>query len=309
MRVRVLAFGIVASLLVGCSALPASSTSGLDNAKPASFERPAKNDLLYISEQQSAEVNVYAYSDGHIGQKVFGMNTFRSPNGMCTNKDGDVFITDSGYSKIFRYHHGGNVPYRTIHEPGMERASSCSVSPVTAELAVANHQNWHGNVRIFPADKHTGKAYKLSRVDTPFSLAYDNQGNLFVTSSQGHLYELPAHGSQFEQLSISGGQLEYPLGIVFTNPYLLVAAVGSNNEGVGYKMTVANGVAQVDSIIPFAGTEEALTLAFRAGNVIVPDFYHDAVRVYSASDGTLISSISDQIFGPYSAVVSEPPPK
>ncbi len=59
---------------------------------------------------------------------------------MCTNKDGDVFIADSGYSKIFRYHHGVSVPYRAIHEPGMERASSCSVSPVTAELAVANHQ-------------------------------------------------------------------------------------------------------------------------------------------------------------------------
>ncbi len=117
------------------------------------------------------------------------------------------------------------------------------------------------------------------------------------------------HGSQFEQLSINGGPLEYPLGIVFTNPYLLVAAVGSNNEGVGYKMTVANGVAQVDSVIPFAGTEEALTLGFRAGNVIVPDFYHDTVSVYSASDGSLISSISDQIFKPYSAVVSEPPPK
>ncbi len=69
MRVRGLVFGLVASLLAGCSALPVSSTGGPDNAKTASFDRPAKNDLLYISEQQSAEVDVYGYRDGQSDRK------------------------------------------------------------------------------------------------------------------------------------------------------------------------------------------------------------------------------------------------
>src|ERR1700728_1108794 len=94
---------LLASVLGGCS-----SASGLRVYEPVagSNVRPVASttgDLLYVSNFLSGEVNAYYYKDGRIGAKALSLTGFREPAGLCTNKDGDVFITD-GDGMIYRYH-------------------------------------------------------------------------------------------------------------------------------------------------------------------------------------------------------------
>jgi hypothetical protein len=298
MRIRLLTIALAASLLGGCSATPGQAANAPAADRAAQAAITAQSDLLYVSNQQVGEVDAYIYQNGEIGVKVLSLTGFHSPSGMCSNKDGDVFITDNRAHTIFRYKHDTLAVYKKLHDP--DRPSDCSINPVTADLAVADSRN----VRIYPADQHESTIY--TGPESVGSLAYDNVGNLFVSDGEGALYELPAGGSKLEFVTIKSGPLQYPLGMIFTNPYLLIFGI-ANEQRVGYKLTVSNGVATIRSIIQFQNAGQAQTLGIRAGNILFPD--RNVVSIYSAKNGKQISQISNDIVTPYGAVVSEPPPR
>lgn len=296
----------------GCGATVPSisnATHGAATAVPTQGAPRSSNvgNLLYVSEAfiSFGQVVVYGYRDGKVSKLYQTLTGFRRPGGMCTNKSGDVWITDAGVSKLFRYQHGGSTPVEQINEPARERPSDCAIDPVTGNIAVSNHEGWHGVVRVFRKNDRKGTPYKLSRLDVPVSLTYDNAGNLFVVGAQGNLYELQPRGSNLVEMTLLGGILELPAGIQWINPNLLVGTqTGQGAEG--YKISVSGYDATIVGSIPFHDTHELTTIARRAADVVVPDDNGNIVRIYRLSDGSLVSSLANQVSHPFGAVVSQP---
>jgi hypothetical protein len=107
-----------------------------------------KQDLLYISDVSDNEVTVYSYPSGKLEGTLTG---FEVPTGLCSDKAGDVFVTDFEASEILEYAHGGTTPIATLSDPG-QWPSGCSVDPMTGNLAVSNDETpsvGEGNLAIY----------------------------------------------------------------------------------------------------------------------------------------------------------------
>ena len=110
-----------AALLAGCEAQRGFDSAGraMLPAANRSWMTPGaekSTSLLYISNIGTASVTAYTYVDGGSLILVGQLTGFTSPAGMCADKAGDVWITDSGTDTVYEYQHGGTTPIATIHE-------------------------------------------------------------------------------------------------------------------------------------------------------------------------------------------------
>ncbi len=302
MNIHALLVAPLLGALVACNSL----------ATPMQYVPPAQgdvrnaegSDLLYVSLEEN-EVSIFAYHEGVIGQQVGTIENVRLPEGLCTDKKGDVWITDASQGHITEYQHGGTTPIRTIVE-SINSVIDCAVDPVTGNLAILNSSGDKASIRIYAGRAHRATVYKLPFFE-PTSLAYDSTGNLVVTGSQGELEELPYRGSGFESLAISGGTLTGARGIQWGNPNFLIGISGSGGPAID-KVKVTKGNAKIVGSLSLTGTIQFLYPALRAGTLVVPDFYSSTIRAYNLTNGKVISS-RDASTRVVSAVVSQPPPK
>ncbi len=209
--------GILASFAIGCflmlavsscavkesplSAVPsAASFNARSDLKSKSHAFPAskrEGGLLYISDNKAQKVGVYTYP----GLKLVRvLNNFSSPSGLCSDQNGNVFITDAENAEIVEYAHGGKRPVNILSDSGAE-PNGCSVDPVTGNLAVANI--WPQNVAVYQGAQGTPVTYAYSGAEFWYP-AYDNSGNLFVTGFPNtYLLELAKNGNSLVQLAIN----------------------------------------------------------------------------------------------------------
>ena len=310
------------SLLAGCGSLqPFDSMArpalpaGRSWMTPGAKKSPS---LLYVSNEGTATVTVYTYLDGDGLILVGTLTGFSHPAGMCTDRSGDVWITDYGTNRLYEYEHGGTTPIETIREVGSSRPNDCAVDPATGDLAVANqfpnaHYYQTGNVKIYHPGSHTGTKYSLGYMQVDF-LAYDDHSNLYVDGqptnpygygNNGPLLVIPSGSKGPVNLTLKGATLYQPSAVQWINPTLLV---GDSREktSFAYKFFVSGSVATVVGKLQFPGTQETYGFGRRADKVIVPDFSGNVVRIYTLSTGTLYASLTAGISLPFGAVVSQP---
>ncbi len=127
----------------GCAQSAAVSPAGpsmpVSNAGSWMASDAAKqSSLLYVSNQGARDVTVYTYSDGNDLRLVGTLSGFDKPSGMCTDKSGDVLVTDSYARRIYRYRHGGTKRVEIIQERGTSIPNSCAVDPTTGAVATAD---------------------------------------------------------------------------------------------------------------------------------------------------------------------------
>lgn len=184
----VFAMFAVAAFLVGCGATPVTPTGAKmqGHAQSGSKEKT----LLYISSAKKASVYVYNYPSGHQVATLVG---FYGPAGLCSDGNGDVWVTDTdpytGTGYLDEYAPGRKHPIATLDEAG-NSPQGCSVDPITGDLAVANDQN---NIAIYPNAQAPPAYYSTTGlVNKPKTIAYDDSGNVYFASSSGHAAWLPA---------------------------------------------------------------------------------------------------------------------
>jgi hypothetical protein len=192
-----------ATLFAGCAG---SQPIGAYADRGGSSIRPeTKNkDLLYVSDSYSNDVYLFALPSGNLVGTLTG---FKSPQSLCVDKAGDVFIPDSGASDIVEYAHGGSEPIKTLEDT--DSPTGCSVDPTTGNLAVSNFSQF---VSVYPSA--SGSPTNYSTTFPAAFAAYDDNGDLFVSGpiSKSGLYtiaaaELPSGGQTVENIS-----LDKPLG-------------------------------------------------------------------------------------------------
>ena len=275
--------------------------------------------LLYVSNWGTADVTVYTYLNGGGLVLVGQLTGFSLPAGMCTDKAGDVWITDYGYGvkTLYKYAHGGTSPIETLKQHN-GKPYDCAVDPNTGNLAVTNElPNGHysyANVAVYAAGSHKathyGPPYGFRSADF---LAYDDKGNLYVDGLELYsirkLFKLPKGSNILSPMDFRGAKLYKPGAVQWVNPTLLIGDGNFKNQGVAgaYKAFVSKTAATVVGTLSFAGTTGLGAFWRRAGLVIVPDTGANIVRIYDLSDGSLYASLTTGVSQPFGAVVSQAP--
>jgi hypothetical protein len=193
-----------APLLAGCGVQPPIGASGTipqsrmvathaDRSKSWMLPEARGKDLLYASSLPYS-LYVYTYPKGKLVGYLYGL----SPRGLCSNENGDVFVT-SGYD-VYEYPHGRAKPVAILAD---QYPQGCSVDPTTGNLAVVNQRH----VSVFPPKRRD--RWGIPRTYEPGAssfCAYDNAGNLFVDgNSSGSLvlFELPKGGKRFKTIALN----------------------------------------------------------------------------------------------------------
>jgi hypothetical protein len=204
--------------------------------------------LLYVSHAGSFEVNVYLYNTPTLVGKLTPLS---APYGLCSNRDGDVWITEFNGFRVVEYAHGGTTPLRSLETDG--RPIGCSVDTASGDLAVADFSTpgGSGDVEIFKKASGPPARY-TSSFDFLYPPGYDDKGNLFAegrdASGPTGLTELRKGGTTLAPVSFSQG-IFAPSGVMWDGKYVAAADqeyMAQPNTAIyrlrisGYKATVVS---------------------------------------------------------------------
>jgi hypothetical protein len=301
-------------LLAGCSVPAATPVAPQDaplaraggHAKSWMLSEAKHEDLLYVANVYT--ITVYSYPKGKL---VGTLSDFYKPYGECVDASGDVWITDSSFSKIYEYAHGGTKPIHTLKDPN-EEPYGCAVDPTTGDLAVANYSDTsarEGNVAIYHKAKGYPKSYTGYDFYYYFYLGYDPRGNLFIDGEyvSGLTVEFGelAKGSDVIQDFILPKRLAAPGGIEWDGDYV---AVGDMAGGPIYEYSFSSKGPTLEGTTPLTGAGlEVGQFGIADSTVVTPNqfFSGSGVQVYPyPGGGSPTKSITNGVFYPFSSVVS-----
>jgi hypothetical protein len=237
----------------------------------------ASKDLLYVSNYITSDVFVFSYP----ALKLVGTLTgFDQPDGICTNKAGDVFIVSNQNDTIIVYKHGGTAPIATLNDPAGYPVN-CSVDPTTGNLAVATihtYSDGPGSVAVYAHGKGTPTIYSDPKMTNVYFVGYDDKGNLFLDGatppSIGFVFaELPKGKKTFTTIKLKGGYIYFPGKVFWDGKYVTVAdqSYGGTLDTTGINRTTGAG-GKIVSSIPLQGSGDIVDLWIYNGIVIAPDF-------------------------------------
>jgi len=202
------------------------------------------SDLLYVTDMGTNDVYVYSYPQGSL---VGTLSGFNSPVRDCSDRSGNVYVTNTLAETILKYAHGATKPTKTFSDKAYLPVD-CAVDPTMGTLAVTNYGpsgSNTGSVAIYRHGKGSAKIYQAAGVQAYLFCAYDDSGDLFVDAlnhSYGFvLIELRKGASKFENITLnqsfsSGG------GVQWDGTYLAVGDGSSTIYDFAIKGTTGTKV-------------------------------------------------------------------
>jgi hypothetical protein len=169
--------------------------------------------LLFVSDDSSEDVYIFSLPAMALMGTLTG---FSEPQGMCTDKAGNIWITNTGTLQIYQYSRTGTL-LNTLSDPNGDPVG-CAVYKANGDLAVTNIFNTSGpaTVEVYANATGTPTAYNNPSQSENFFDAYDNQGNLYVDgfgNSGFSLSVLPNGSSTMSTVTVGGGTITFPGGV------------------------------------------------------------------------------------------------
>ena len=168
-----------------------------------------RRNLLYVSADDSGKVNgdhvyVFAYPSG----KPEGVLTgFTGPAGLCTDKDGDIFVTNYNGADVVvrpRWNSANRNAGRTVYVPDRLLDRSDNRKPCNNKCLRTEQLGQH---RDLSAREGYSAALRVDLLDY-FGCSYDDAGNLFVVAYDNSLKfafaELPKGSATFTDITLDG---------------------------------------------------------------------------------------------------------
>lgn len=268
------------ALFAGCGSPVPSASVPVVQAAQKEVVRAARQPLLYASSLRQS-VYFFSYPAGVQQGQLTGFARDFEVGGLCTDEAGDVFVTGTLFGRhkepgqIYEFKHGATTPIALLKEE--YDAVACGVDPSTGNLAVvsANGHSWKdvvGTVAVFT--KATGEPkYYVDDQQRFAYCAYDDAGNLFITTTFIGLEELAKGSKSFKKITLPAKTI--PRSLQWYNGKLAMSAFASHTHGPThiYHVTIANGVATI---------HHEVTLTNSSRNPSPGQFWIDADHVVGA---------------------------
>jgi len=313
------------AILAACNAGSQSELNPPAMVWQANLERPPivpqkkSQALLYISEVFGNAVEVYSFPQL---KKVAKLKHLKSPQGLCTDTNGDVWITLSGGSSggsAVEFAHGGTTPIADLADPGYSPVE-CAVDPTTGNLALANisgtKQGQPGSVAVYADAQGSPTIYQApGSMQLVEGCAYDDQGNLYADGSNGGsfvLAELPQGGTQFNDVPVSSssGTIHHPNAVRWDGTYVVVDDAEPTQSAL-YQIEVTPSEGQIVDQITLQDSSQVSGFSIGAlGSsdiVVAPEPNAATVPFYNyPAGGNPISGMTlSGLKGPVGSVISE----
>lgn len=310
----------------GPSEIPAATSSAMQGSATVAHPNPNRSwmapdaktkDLLYVTNGGYNGVLVYSYPQYKLVGTLTGGLFF--PDGVCTDKKGDVWIVNNTAEEIVEYEHGGTTQIATLSDPGYY-PTICSVDPTTGNLAVANKQMIGsspepGNLAIYAHAKGTPTLYKDSELFQVWFCGYDDTGNLYIDGTQGYsvtfgFAELPKGKKKLTNIALKGGTIYFPGKILWDGKHVVVGDQSYQNKypytsGI-YQTTGAGG--KIVGTTPLTGSSDVAGFWIAGNTVIAPDIGREDIRLYKYPAGgkptKTLPGCKGQLCQPYDAAIS-----
>lgn len=201
--------------------------------------------VLFVSDYTKGDV--YLYSLPGLSHKGT-LTGYSQPQGMCSDNEGHVWVTNTGTKTILELSHRG-VLLNTLNDSSGFPVG-CAWDAITGNLAVTNiidGSSTPGAILIYAHAKGTPAVYRNPKQYSYFFAGYDTKGNLFVDgaySGKFVLSELHKNATKVHTVEIIGGTINDP-GMVewyAAGNYLIVGdqQCGGSSVSCLYKVVIAN---------------------------------------------------------------------
>ena len=239
------------TLLALCACAPQTS---LQPATPIAQGAPtadtSKTGRLFVSEPDNGDVYLY---DIPTFRLITILQTFKRPQGECSDFDGNVWVADAGTRKVVKIDYAGKTIGRLSDRNGAPY--SCAWDGSTGDLAVTStsERGYAGAVLIYKQAMGTPITIRDLQLRTYAFDGYDRSGDLFFDGKtfQGkfQLSEVSAHQKYAHTVSVKGTKI-YSAGFVQWDATRRLLDVGDQNCGgikttCVYQMQVNGKTAQV----------------------------------------------------------------
>ncbi len=262
----------------------------------------AKNeDLLYVTNHTT--VTIYSYPRGRL---VGTLRHFYVPRAECSDKAGDVFITDG--DNVFEYAHGGKKQIGRLTFTEGYLAVDCASDPTTGDLAVT----WDlglskGYVAIYKHATGTPTLYQKSGAIFAFC-GYDGKGDLFVdgmNSDEAIVFkfvELPKGGKALKSITLNqtfGGSG----GVEWDGTYVVVGDDDTNNI---YRFAISGSKGTLQGTTTLENALGVTEFWIQGSTVIAGYGDADVVAYWDyPAGGSPTKTITKAIDGPYGVTISK----
>jgi DNA-binding beta-propeller fold protein YncE len=236
-------------------ALPARAIAAQRSAARASWMSPAAasaKSLLYVSDAGTFEVYAYAFPSLALMGTLTGFNR---PQGECSDRAGNVWITNTNSLNLLEYAHGGTNAIADLADP-TGYPVGCAVNPATGDLAVTNlfDLSGGGEVLVYKNARGTPRPYGNPALHYCYFDAYDDKGNLYVSgSSNGGAYLLTLlkpGGTALSHVALTGGTIYFPGGVAWDGSSLVLGdqKCGNRDASCLYRASVSGATAHITGV-------------------------------------------------------------
>jgi hypothetical protein len=238
----------------------------------------ARTKTFWISDAVNNDVEVFGYPSGTaMGTLAAPPEGFSEPQGMCSDKNGNVFVANTNNSTIDEYAPDGSFT-QALSDPN-EFPAGCAVDPKSGTLAVSNI--------ISTSDNAGGISLYTNATGTPQQLTDPNMfevffpaylgktGNLYYSGFNNSFYAAVSSyiGGNFALLNISGATIGFP-GTVSNAFKTGTLAIGDQDTFYGptfYQVTAAGNVTGTTVISCPSGDCDVVQATVKGNKIVAPD--------------------------------------
>lgn len=266
-----LASAIAGAILAACgnSGVPVLQSV----AASATARSPANHPLLYVADLGTSQVDVLHYPGGKPEAVLSG---FATTNGLCTDFNGDVYVSDGHDHQLVEYPHDISKPMRTLKDPGYYM-QGCAIDPRNGNLAVAIQSTSSGPGGIAIFRKAHGKPHNVVgyTIYFPSFCSYDNASNLYFDGTDTHgmfvFAEMPAGTNQLRTVTLDQS-IVIPGGVQWDGKYLAVGDQGAGYKGSTiYQFSMSGSTGTKVGTTPLNGSSDVISFWIEGNRVVGPN--------------------------------------
>jgi len=206
----------------------------------------SRSKTFWISDSGDNDVQIFTLPSGtYIGAAPAPPEGFSEPQGMCSDKAGDVFVANTSNSTIDEY--AGNGTFmQALSDPG-EFPAGCSVDPSSGTLAVSNIISTSGGAGGISLYEHaSGKPRQLTdpNMFEVFFLAYYGRTGKLYYSGFNNSFDGAMSSyvdGKFKPFVASGLTFSFPGSVSWADKTKSLAIYGQGAAGSAFYHVKANG--------------------------------------------------------------------